>query len=102
MLKKIYFMFGISYKVPTTEGSGPNDLLDIAGANPDAVDLSDGTPLHDAAWAGHHAVAQVLLVSGASVNAKDAKGVGFHWFQRCSTSLQVLNHVEGNQRSSII
>ena len=51
-----------------------------AGANPDSVDLSDGTPLHDAAWAGHDAVAQVLLASGASVNAKDAKGVGTYWF----------------------
>ena len=39
------------------------------------MDLSNATPLHDAAWAGHHAVAEVLLDADVAVNAVDARGV---------------------------
>jgi len=45
------------------------------GATPNAVDVSNATPLHDAAWAGHHAVAEVLLDADVAINAVDARGV---------------------------
>ena len=45
------------------------------GATPNAVDVSNATPLHDAAWAGHHAVAEVLLDADVAINTVDARGV---------------------------
>ena len=49
-------------------------ILSAVGANPNAIDSSNATPLHDAAWAGHGQVAEVLLAGGADVNALDASG----------------------------
>jgi len=45
------------------------------GAEPAPADHAGGRPLHDAAWAGHEAVAEQLLLAGAAAGAADAGGL---------------------------
>ena len=46
-----------------------------AGADVNAGGVFGTTPLHLAAWLGHKEIAELLIVNGANVNAKD-KGSG--------------------------
>jgi len=47
----------------------------LLAAGADAkVEAGKYTPLHAAAWRGHHQVAAVLLAAGADVGAKDSDG----------------------------
>jgi hypothetical protein len=50
------------------------ELLLARGANVNAKDGYDSTPLHLAAGGGHKEVVELLLAKGANVNAKDRRG----------------------------
>ena len=46
----------------------------------DRIDRSRTTPLHEAIWGGHVAIAELLISKGANVNAKDNNGLTpMHW-----------------------
>ena len=49
-----------------------------AGADPNAMDRGDQTPLHAAAAAGHEGIVEILLSAGADPRARDER--------LCSTS----------------
>ena len=49
-------------------------LLLANGADVNAKNKTDFTPLHFAAWKGHKKVVELLLASNANVNAKDSNG----------------------------
>ena len=50
------------------------ELLIAKGANLNAKNNDEGTPLHNAAWKGHVEIAKLLIVKNADVNAKDVEG----------------------------
>ena len=67
----------------------------LLAANPKLVherDKEESTPLHWAAWKGHAGVVDLLLESGAEVQAHNAN---FHWG---TTPLHAAAH--GNQRAA--
>lgn len=43
--------------------------------NPNAVDFSNDTPLHDAASHGHKKVAEILVASGSNIGARNREGL---------------------------
>ncbi len=45
-----------------------------AGADPNATDFDNATPLHKAAFTGHTDVCVLLLEKGADIDARDAQG----------------------------